>query len=506
MSQSTGELLGSAFRRAIPLIIGLVVMTAGAVNLQRQLSGPVYSADARVLLSTVDLGAIVAGVQPGYVDPQRVMENALTLARSPQLYDRASARVPGLSATELQEMTSVEGSEDADLLLFSAEAGDEETATAAVNAVAREYPLWRADVTAGAIRGSIRTLREQLSTAPETERTALQADLRQLEVLESLTTGNTVLVEESDEAVQTSPKPVRDSVLGAAIGLMTALLIAGAREILDTRVRSESEAEEILDAPSIATIASIPRRAQLVTVGHHEARFGDSYALLAANVVQLNPESGPTVVAITSATEDQGKTITASNLAVALAQRGERVILADFDLRRPSIASVFKLPPDAPGVIQAVRGGATAANLLQRMPLNGDAPSRKRSRRGGNGSGSGPATGSLRILPAGGVIRGALSHSPEVRDLIEGLSAQADTVIIDTPPALSTPEMAELSDLVDVILVVVRQGRATQRSLRALHRQSQNWRAAIAGLVITDSDASDTYYGYAQPASQRPRR
>ena len=59
------------------------------------------------------------------------------------------------------------------------------------------------------------------------------------------------------------------------------------------------------------------------------------------------------------------------------------------------------------------------------------------------------------------------------------LGDDAEVVIVDTPPALATPEMTELSKLVDVVLVVVRHGRATRRSLRTLERQAQGWQAPM---------------------------
>jgi hypothetical protein len=72
----------------------------------------------------------------------------------------------------------------------------------------------------------------------------------------------------------------------------------------------------------------------------------------------------------------------------------------------------------------------------------------------------------------------------------------AEIVILDTPPALLTVEMAELSQGIDAILVVVRQGRVSQRNLTALRRQASTWPAEMAGAVMTDMrpDARRSYY------------
>ena len=94
-------------------------------------------------------------------------------------------------------------------------------------------------------------------------------------------------------------------------------------------------------------------------------------------------------------------------------------------------------------------------------------------------------------------MRGTLTHLPRAPQLIADLSAGADVVVIDTPPALSTAEAADLSRLVDLIFVVAREGRATRRNLRALARQAQNWQTEIAGVIVTVSSSDDAYMYYA---------
>src|SRR5207244_6492654 len=105
--------------------------------------------------------------------------------------------------------------------------------------------------------------------------------------------------------------------------------------------------------------------------------------------------------------------------------------------------------------------------------------------------------GSLVLLPSGGAIRsqtGTLSQ--RLGPLLKQLRVRADFIIIDTPPALLTVEMAELSRLIDDVLVVVRQGRVTQRSLRSLSRQARSWPAEVTGAVLTDAPAGEEQYAY----------
>src|SRR5439155_1060342 len=83
-------------------------------------------------------------------------------------------------------------------------------------------------------------------------------------------------------ATKTSPAPVKDTLLGFSIGLVIALLVVALREAVDTTVRSESDIEELLSAPVLATVRTLPRRTRMVTYGRHEAAYSDAYPLLAA--------------------------------------------------------------------------------------------------------------------------------------------------------------------------------------------------------------------------------
>jgi Mrp family chromosome partitioning ATPase len=285
-----------------------------------------------------------------------------------------------------------------------------------------------------------------------------------------------------------------------------ALMIAGAREAFNTRIRSEADVEEALDRPVLASIQTLPKRATLVTVGRHETKFGDTYALLAANLMQIRKDGGPMILAVTSAIASEGKTTTASNLAMAMAQRGRRVILADFDLRKPSVARMFRIPVDAPGVLQLIDGKVQPDGAMWSISLNGAGPGHATPFAGGHSGNGGGATaedggatsGELRIIPSGGSERGArVARAPGTQKLLSDLLADTDVLILDTPPALATVEMAELSPIIDYVLVVVRHGKVTRRSLVALNRQSQGWRAEIVGAVLTDAPAEeDDYYYY----------
>ena len=387
------------------------------------------------------------------------------------------------------------------MIEFAVTSTEPETAIDIGNAVARGFIDWRAEIANREILNAIDALRAQVAPEPSSSprRQTLQERLDDLELLSGASSGNAVVVERATEAAQTSPAPVRDTLLGAAIGLMVALLLVGAREAFDTKVRSEEDVEDLLDVPVLASVQSLPRRARLVMFGRNEELYGDAYALLAANLVPASGKDKTMVLAVTSAIASEGKTTTASNLAIALARRGANVVLADFDVRKPSLGEVFHMPPTAPGVSQLLGGRAKLEDVVWTVSLNGRGPVLQRP--GENGASPAPVgvEGSLRLIPAGEATRtGGIAQSPHTRAIVEQLRTGigADVVILDTPPALVTVEMAELSRMVDRILVVVRQGRVSRRSLRSLSRQIHQWRDKLAGAVLTDAPSEERHSYY----------
>lgn len=502
------EALKEAIRRSLPLVVVLVVLGIAAMNTLRQLSGPVYAASAQVLNAPNDLAATLADIQTSFVDPDRAEEVERAVAASDELFERTARSNEDLgTADELQDATTVDARSG--IITFTVETDDPELAVDIANALSEEYISYREDIQGATIREAIIQIRAELADAPADATTSpfLREQLNRLELLQTLNSGNAVPIDEADEAEKISPAPIRDSLLGGAIGFLLAVLLAGTREALNTRVRSEVDVEELLDVPVLASVRTLPRRARLVMYGRHEEEFGDTYALLAASLMQLRESGGERLLAVTSAGATEGKTTTAANLAVALARRGANVILADFDVRRPSLGTVFGIDEKAPGVLQAITHGTPVERMLWSVPVIEAGRTRlwnpyPLATNGGAAQGESArpplADGSLLVLPAGGSLSAAeLVRSKRLPELLESIRSSADFVILDTPPALLTAEMTELSRSVDMVVAVVRQGRASRRNLEALRRQANSWTSRFVGAVLTDVslDERGAYYG-----------
>jgi Mrp family chromosome partitioning ATPase len=483
-------------RRSIWLLALFIVAGVVSMNLIRQRQGELYSASAEVILSPTDLSASVVG--SNYIDPERLDATEEALASARELYERAAKAEGGAlgSGSELQDATTSEQSGTS--MTFTAESSDSARAVGIANAVATEYPAWRSEVSGAALDRAISQLRAQLRRSNDP---GLRDQMARLRLQKTLTAGNVLLVEQARSAGKVRPNPVRDSFVGLLLGLLVGLITIGLREAFDTRVRSESEVEELLDAPVVGTVERLPANSRLVVLGRYGARFGDVYGLLAATIAQSAGETGGRVIAVTSAMPQEGKTTTAANLAVALAKRNSDVVLVDLDTRNPALANAFGLPPSPVGAAEVLEHQLDAREALREISLNRQ-PARSRFETAPSETMSTVLTsanggGSLRLLPASrSWDDGVAPFRASLRNLMNDLREQADFVIIDTSPALSTADTSEIAKVVDMVLVVVRQGRVSRRVLNELSRLIRTWPPVPVNALLVDTVGRDEYAYY----------
>lgn len=493
MGTESIDSLKQALRRSLWTLVLLPILGVVLINVTRQLQGPLYEASAEIILSPSDIAASLTGTQQ-FVDPERIEDTEIALAESPQLFARAAAETDGAlgDAADLRSATSVDFADNT--ITFLAQDGGERAAVAIANAVAGAYPAWRAEVSSAALDKAIEQVEEQIELAGREP--SLVEQLNRLNVMRTLTSGNVLLVERADSAGQIRPRPVRDSLLGFLIGTFAALMALGLREAVDTRVRSEREIEELLDAPVVGTVESLPRRSGVVALERRRERFRDMYALLAATLAQTRVDGKPLIIAVTSASAAEGKTTTAANLAAAFAQRTGRVLAIDLDGRRPALARIFRIPTASHGLEQVLTGEKSVRSALWRIPLSGN-PGHVQRTNEQEPQGSGEPQGSLIVLPLQEPLpEAATRHGKQIETIFEELGPRLDYIVIDTPPALATADMTELAKVVDVILVVVRHGRISRRALGALGKLIRMWPTEKTSAVLVDTprQESTTYY------------
>lgn len=488
-------------RKWVVLVVAVLAPLAAVVI--SMLRPAVYESSAEVLLRSEN----ITGALTGGGNPDRVAQTQARLANTRPVAERAIENgATDLDAEELLDATSVSASTDSDLLTVTARASTAAGAEALANAYAQAYTDYSQELDRAAIVRARQELEQRIAEleAAGQQDSALYKSLVDNAAL--LTTAETLQTQAAyvipaDEATQVEPKPVRNGLLGAALGLLLGVGLAFLWEALDTRVRSADEIHRRLGLPLLGRIPEPPRRirnqARLVTQGSPGSAEAEAFRVLRTNIEFANLEQKAHTLMVTSATAAEGKSTTAANLAVMLARGGRRVALVDLDLRRPSIHELFGRE-QVPGVTDVALGHVELEDALIRQAYPGSQTSI-----GAELSGRTSSDGLLEVLPSGPTPPdpGEFVMTPALGSILGELSERADLVLIDAPPLLEVGDAFALSARIDALLVVTRLNTLRRPLLNELHRILGSCPAACLGFVVTGSETEDGYgrttdYGY----------
>lgn len=323
----------------------------------------------------------------------------------------------------------------------------------------------------------------------------LQTRLKESEISEAMEIAD---IQVLDPAILPSspvgPRRAMNLAFGAAGGILLGLLVALVREGADTRVRSR---EEVVRLTGLPLLASIPRIAapngrrhrelaeQIETrlVIRHSPRSpaAEAYRALRTNVAFASTEHGQPLktIIVTSPEPRDGKTTTAVNLAITLAEQGHRAILISADQRRPVLHKVLHTER-TPGLSDVLRGVAQLDHVVRPVPL----PSH--------------ATGTVEFIPAGQAVPNPseLLGSPSTAELLAMLAERYDAVVMDTPPLSVVTDAAVLGKGADGVVFVARMGATHSAVLRRSIEELEGIGVRILGTVLTDVHHSEDRYGY----------
>ncbi|EYR65126.1 chromosome partitioning protein [Actinotalea ferrariae CF5-4] len=285
-----------------------------------------------------------------------------------------------------------------------------------------------------------------------------------------------------------SPSPTRNLALGLLLGLAAGFGVAVLREMLDTKVRDEDHVAQVTES---AVIAAIPHddsavNDHLIVQSNPMSLVAESFRRLRTNLQFLSAEEQPRALIVTSSLPEEGKSTTAANLALTLADSGARVILVDADLRRPSVANYMGLEGTA-GLTTVLIGRASLEDVVQPW-----------------------GAGHLHVLTSGQIPPNPseLLGSQAMAHLLGQLVQRYDHVIIDTPPLLPVTDAAVLARLTGGAIVVVGAHKVHRHQLEEGIRSLETVNARVLGIVLNRvaRKQSETYaYDYSSDPSQTPR-
>jgi capsular exopolysaccharide synthesis family protein len=279
-----------------------------------------------------------------------------------------------------------------------------------------------------------------------------------------------------------APKTKQILAAGFLVGLVLGIGLAFVRERLDDSLRGRGDLEDLLGAPVLAVVPRVSNWKKredtfLVSIEQPKASVAEVYRTLRTSVLFAAAQRGVKSLMVTSATAGEGKTTTASNLAVVLSDAGKRVILVSSDLRKPRIHRFFDLSNEK-GLSSVLAGEAKPWEAM-----------------------ADPGRGHLRVLTSGPVPAhpAELLQSEQMGELIEELREVADFVILDTAPVLLVADALAIAPLADGVLLVVDSENTHRGAVVQAREQLEQVGAPLIGAVLNNFDpakARSAYYGY----------
>ncbi|HKH92165.1 MAG TPA: polysaccharide biosynthesis tyrosine autokinase [Gemmatimonadaceae bacterium] len=336
-----------------------------------------------------------------------------------------------------------------------------------------------------------RLLREQKGV--EDVMTQVQGRLKEAEITAAVQDSTAQVLDRAElpgGSLGTS-KPVIFAVALFA-GLLIGVLVAFLRDWLDTTVHNEQDVTAIVRAPVIGIIPNLrhdaitSKKARTLAPAAYAARSlapakavreaesqtmaAEAYRALRTNLSYVSPARPPRVIVVTSALSGDGKTTSASNLAVTLAQQNKRVLLIDAETRRGNMHSLFGIEA-TPGFFDLLYGQATPGECIRRVTLEG--------------------SGHLDVLPSGGMPShnaADLLVASRLAPFFERLRTQYDYVLVDTPPLNLFTDAALIGAHADATLLVARADRTERQALKFAVLQLQHVQANLAGAILNGVD------------------
>jgi non-specific protein-tyrosine kinase len=315
---------------------------------------------------------------------------------------------------------------------------------------------------------SIETAQLQFNlTQEQTTYWELQRSLTDLQLNETRILDLAQVVEPAiTPALPIAPLVRRDTLTGAALGLLVGLGAAFVLEYLDDTVKSS---EDVQQASGLSPLGIVlrqrpgPDSVLLVTSHNPRSQFAEGYRILRTNVDFARVDHPGNALLITSPGQGEGKSTTLVNLAVVLAESGRTVLAIDADLRRPSVHQAF-------GIENSV--GLTSMLLDDEPQL---ALAVKETR-----------IGSVRVIPSGSLPPNPaeLLGSNRMRRLLERLRREADVVLLDSPPVLAVTDATVLAAMADGVILVAAAGQTRIDELTRARQVLAQGPVHVLGVIL----------------------
>lgn len=280
-------------------------------------------------------------------------------------------------------------------------------------------------------------------------------------------------------------QPVRNMILfqGLVIGLVLGCFGAVVRDWTDQGLRSGDDITEALGVAMLGSVPHMPGPANPLGNGRKvdlepASDVAETYRTIRTAVFFGTPDRESRTILVTSPGPGEGKSTFASNLAIAMAQTGKRILLVDCDFRRPVQHRIFEARPGI-GLSTVLAGHEALDRAIQATGIAG-----------------------LDILPAGPVPGNPseILNSQSFNEVLEELSVRYEHVVVDSPAVMAVADARILAAMCSVTILVLRAQSTTRKTAMHARRALQSVGAAILGVVVNDvprtKDRHGDYGGY----------
>jgi succinoglycan biosynthesis transport protein ExoP len=484
----------AVIRRRWWIVVGALLLATGAALTLSVTTTPVYEAEAQMLVQTRSTDSLFdTGLDLRGTDATRAVQTEIQVLEGERVRTRLMTNL-GLVEEPPDVDASVVGSTD----VVAVRVRDTDPATAQTLADAyvqayiderREQAVDELLAASAQVQIKISEIDAEIATLPDSDpqvsillaqQAAFRETLNRLQVDTALKTGGASVVKSAEFPIDpVEPTPVRTATLAAVVGLLLGLGAAFTIDYFDDSLRTEDDLERLTDLPVLAVVpVDPPKDHRPVALSAPDDYAVETYRGLRTNVQFLGLDRPVKIIQITSSLPGEGKTTTATNLAVVLAQAGRRVVIVDGDLRRPRIHETFAVP-QTPGMIDLLVGEPLEL-VATTLPVGGGAD--------------------ITVVPSGTVPGnpGELLSSHRARGVLAQLADQFDLVIVDSAPVLPVADAIALAGAVDAVLFVTQAKRTSRRNaVEALERLGRV-RAPLVGMVLNQAKRNERRgkYGY----------
>lgn len=489
----------SILLRRWPALVVSFIVVVGVAGTLTTLTTPVYGSSSEVLIQPRG--------EDGLFEDRVISLNARAVQTEIAVIEGqvVRARVAETVGVEIEEVPPVDASAigDTDAIRLTVVSTNRSNAQLLADAYAESYISVRREqavsellAASSEVQRAIDDLQSELDALAEddprrssllAQRSTFDVTLDQLRVDAALRTGGATIIKSAELPVQPSePQVSRTIALAGIVGILLGVGAALVLEQLDDKVRSEGDLGAISSVPVLAQVPVDQPSDDLPLALENAAHPSvEAYRGLRTNLQFIALDRSIKIIQLTSSIAGEGKTTTACNLAVVLAQAGHHVALIDADLRRPRVHESFSLDP-SPGLTDVVLG-AEPKRAVQSV--------------------GGFSDGALDVYVAGDTPANPseLLSGRRFSSLICSMGQHYDFVVVDSAPVLPVSDSVALSQHVDAVLLVAHSGRVTQpelsRAVERLERVSAPVRGFVLNRVAVRSDGPYAYGGYSSRRS-----